>query len=755
MPKDEIYLRRNLNIVENQDVTTLDCIGWEDPVGGMGFRAFFKSGTDIEAFPKINRKGHAQVSEIRAINGGLMVIGTYPQAADSLPLALADGRIDLPVQAPETELFADMNVCIAERNGEPFAVIADWLRWHVTQFGLQAVLLLDREKPNKEKGLEKKLKALASELGLRRFVHLKAACALGSDDLPAASHPFNAPDAPGKDRMEITPDPQYAPLVDLSIYELARWRYLARARAVMNLDLSDLLCPGADPFGAVHDSSQGVISLIGQRIYPWRVRPKDDASFGDHICRQFEPARPNRRWCLAPSRLKPDQIWRYVRITNAEPQAGEQAQFWRAMAIRHPHASAAEIVPKTSLIEDEVLLRLARKSFGHKPVRPPESKMKEKPAQAVKGGRTCIVTCMKNEGPFILEWIAYHRAIGVDDFLIYTNDCTDGTDEMLDLLQAKGMVQRRDNKFAGSKLKPQHWALKAAEKEDVLRQSGWAVSMDVDEFINIHVGRGHLDDLYKAVGEANMISMTWRLFGNADVHGFEDAFLIDQFDRCAPELARKPHQAWGFKTLFRNIGIYKKMGVHRPKGLKPDLWDQITWVNGSGKPMPRKLLRNGWRSTTDSYGYDLVTLNHYAVRSAESFLVKRDRGRVNHVARDQGLSYWFRMNNNWQEDRSIQTKRDLLAAEFERLMADPEIAAAHSFCVTQHKAKIAELKSRDDYAAFYADLTSPRMERLARMHTHFGANVFLAGPEVVPDEVVEAEIADDFFFTIERKKTTH
>ena len=31
-----------------------------------------------------------------------------------------------------------------------------------------------------------------------------------------------------------------------------------------------------------------------------------------------------------------------------------------------------------------------------------------------------IVTTMKNEGPFILEWLAYHRAIGVDDFLINT-----------------------------------------------------------------------------------------------------------------------------------------------------------------------------------------------------------------------------------------------------------------------------------------------------------------------------------------------
>ena len=53
---------------------------------------------------------------------------------------------------------------------------------------------------------------------------------------------------------------------------------------------------------------------------------------------------------------------------------------------------------------------------------------------------TTIVTTMKNEGPFLLEWIAYHRAIGVSDFLVYTNDCTDGTDRMLKLLQKKNIV---------------------------------------------------------------------------------------------------------------------------------------------------------------------------------------------------------------------------------------------------------------------------------------------------------------------------
>ena len=744
-----------LNTVEKQGVTILDCIGWLDPLGELSIRAFFHSSTDQSVFKPEQAQGFVHVSKGFSVSGGVVIIG-QSEAAERVSFDLTTGPFEASVQEPEQDLFKGMNVLMAERNGEGLEVIETWLAYHVKHFGVDAVLLLDRDKPKEIKEMRHDLEVICEEVGLKRLVHLTSEVALGSD-LPVASHPFNAPDAPGKDRMENIPhDRQFAPLGELQLYEWAKWRFLGAAHAVANIDLSDLLHPGGNPFDAVQDSSSGVIQLVGQRIYPWRVRAGETVSFGDHICRQFDNPRANRRWCIAPSRLGPRKVWRFVRIVNATPQPDETYGFWRAMGIKHPDNSAAEIVPKTSLVEDETLLKMAVETFKHKPVRPPESKVQKAPAAATKGGRTCIVTCMKNEGPFILEWIAYHRAIGVDDFIVFTNDCTDGTDEMLNLLQDRGILQRRDNKFDGSGLKPQHWALAAAEEEPVLQNAGWIISMDVDEFINIHVGDGTLNDLYKKVGDANMISLTWRLFGNGHVHEYKDDFLINQFHLCAPELCRKPHQAWGFKTLFRNLGIYKKMGVHRPKGLKPDLWDQIKWVNGSGKPMPRKLIRNGWRSTTDSYGYDYVTLNHYAVRSAESFLVKRDRGRVNHVDRDQGLSYWFRMNNNWEEDRSIQTKLPLLQAEFNRLMDDPELRAAHEFSVGKHRAKIDELRATENYSNFYEELTGPRMERLSEMHTYFGANVFLAGPEAVPNEVSDLEeVPDDFFFTVEKSETTH
>jgi hypothetical protein len=275
----------------------------------------------------------------------------------------------------------------------------------------------------------------------------------------------------------------------------------------------------------------------------------------------------------------------------------------------------------------------------------------------------------------------------------------------------------------------------------------------VDEFINIRLGDGTLADLRGAMEGAmpgaNMIALTWRLFGNADVDGYADRFVTEQFALCAPELVRKPHQAWGFKTLFRNIEIYKKLGVHRPKGLRPDLWDQVRWLNGSGRPMPRGIFRNGWRSSTETYGYDWVSLNHYAVRSAESFLVKRDRGRVNHVDRDQGLNYWFRMNHNAVEDRSIQRMIPAARAEYDRLASDPGVRAAHDAAVAAHRARIAEIKARPDQAAFHAELTGERMQTLSRMLHVFGASVFNAGPAVIPHDLHRQDLPPDFLFTVD------
>ncbi|MFN3645830.1 MAG: glycosyltransferase family 2 protein [Gemmobacter sp.] len=735
-----------------EGLAALDAVA--EPGDPGRFRVFLASGTDRGLLDPLPGPARAEALELREVGGGILYDARGPRV---LALA-AGGGAEVAATSHERGLLAGRNVLLGFRIDEPAQTVAEWLTWHVRRHGADGALIVNRAPP--ETGHAAFAQALSDALGDLpvRVVLVEPDVPLGKPGLGPESHPFLAPDAPGKDRMPVpAPDPWRAPLGEGLVLEALKWRYLAEARAVLLLDPCDILPPrdaGApSAFDLCRAARQGVVFLVGHRIYPWRVRTGQPARFGDHICRQFDARRGIARWGVAPDKAGLDNTWRGSRVSYAKPDPGVVVPFLRAMAIRVPGRSSAELAPKTSLIEDPALIALAE-ALDWKPVRAPASAIR---AERTIGNRTAIVTTMKNEGPFILEWVAWHRAIGVQDFLVYTNDCTDGTDTFLMLLQDKGIVQHRVNPWQpGGELKPQHAALQAAESEPVIQNADWAICMDVDEFINIKLGDGRLPTLFAAMEAAlpgaNMISLTWRLFGNSDVDGYEDRFLLDQFVLCAPEVVRKPHQAWGFKTLFRNIELYKKLGVHRPKGLKPDLWDQVKWLNGSGKRMPKEMFRNGWRSTLETYGYDWVQLNHYAVRSAESFLVKRDRGRVNHVDRDQGLHYWFRMNHNVVEDRSIQARIPLLQAEWDRLMADPDIRAAHQRCVAAHKAKIAELQARPEQAAFHAELTGPRMRRLSRLTPHFGSAVFNAGPQVVPDEIALADsVAPGFFFTVQHE----
>ncbi len=325
-----------------------------------------------------------------------------------------------------------------------------------------------------------------------------------------------------------------------------------------------------------------------------------------------------------------------------------------------------------------------------------------------------IVGCMKNEAPYILEWIAYHRAMGVDNFLIYTNACDDGTTELLDHLQEMGIVQHRDNNDWKGK-SPQQHALNQSLTEPVIKNAEWIIHIDVDEFINVRTGNGTLEDLFKATRGATNIAMTWRLFGHNGVHQLKDAFVIEQFDSCAPKYCPKPHTVWGFKSMFKNISGYRKISCHRPNQVIDEKRPDIKWVNGSGRDVTEDYIKGGWRSSKKTVGYDLVQLNHYALRSAESFLIKRQRGRALHVDRSIGLNYWIRMD--WSDFKDITIKRNIprARAEYDRLMSDPKLRALHEAGLKWHKEKVEALHKMPEFQELYAQALKVNLTETERV----------------------------------------
>ena len=104
-----------------------------------------------------------------------------------------------------------------------------------------------------------------------------------------------------------------------------------------------------------------------------------------------------------------------------------------------------------------------------------------------------LVSALRDEGPHLLEWIAHHRAIGVTDFLLFTNDCSDGTDAMLDALAPMGVVHLRNEPPEGKSLQ---WnALKQAWGHEARRKADWVLCIDCDEFINLRAPLENLPGL--------------------------------------------------------------------------------------------------------------------------------------------------------------------------------------------------------------------------------------------------------------------
>ena len=327
-------------------------------------------------------------------------------------------------------------------------------------------------------------------------------------------------------------------------------------------------------------------------------------------------------------------------------------------------------------------------------------------------GRITVVTSMKNEGCFILEWIAHYMAIGVTHFLVYTNDCDDPTNAILDRLQDLGHVTRLDNPYnrdAGQK--PQRGALNDAVSQEAVRTADWVGVVDVDEFIAIHEGARSLPDLFERMGDPNIVSLTWRLFGNRGQHLYEDRWITERFTACAPRYLPRPRLGWGFKSFVHRSVPYEKLGVHRPLDIDTSEPHTLRWVNGSGRAMPEKTVRNtAWFSRKASVGYTMATLNHYILRSAESFLVKRQRGRINHVDQDQGLAYWAERNYRSETDTSIQAQVPAARRVLDKLKSDPLLARLHDEAVAWHRSRIRTLLGDPEYAALFAAITDPALE---------------------------------------------
>lgn len=314
--------------------------------------------------------------------------------------------------------------------------------------------------------------------------------------------------------------------------------------------------------------------------------------------------------------------------------------------------------------------------------------------------RYTVVCSVRDEGPFLVEWVTWYRLLGFTDIVVVTNDCTDRSPALLDALAAQGWCThlRRDvpdqRRICAVKLQFAH-------ATDQVRSSDWVLVCDVDEFLVIHRGDRRIEDLINAPSEPFLgMSINWRVFGTSGHVAWEDGLVHRQFTMAAA--SGDPSGRW-VKSITSHPDWFRRLGEHGPRRLvlarAEATWGApgMRWVTSSGVDVAQWTPEGDYlrRLPGNLVTHEVAQMNHYMIRSEESFGLKK--GQPSAVAGKDRYTDEFMVKFDRNECEDITALR--YSAAFDALhvqaMAMPNVRRLHHLCCADYLTRLAE-KARTD-----------------------------------------------------------
>lgn len=310
-----------------------------------------------------------------------------------------------------------------------------------------------------------------------------------------------------------------------------------------------------------------------------------------------------------------------------------------------------------------------------------------------------LVSCMRNEGLFIVEWVACHSLMGFADILVFTNNCTDGSDLLLDRLEELGhLTHIRHDPAPG--LSPQIEAMKLAFQHPKVLAHEWLLHIDSDEFLHVNTGDGTVGALIDATAPADVVAIGWKCFGNSGKTRWDGGSVLQTFTRSQG----RPMRRIAFhKSLYRHR-LFQYGTDHMPKMPKRDDVRVVTTAGTAFDPSaishPRK---SRYRLKFSRLTYTNAAIHHYVIKSDDLYLMKNDRGDghgMTHTKYHIHSDAYGRHNRNEVEDTSILTHWPAIAERMALLRSDPEIARLESACNADFRARRDRVLTPEQIAAW-------------------------------------------------------
>lgn len=222
-----------------------------------------------------------------------------------------------------------------------------------------------------------------------------------------------------------------------------------------------------------------------------------------------------------------------------------------------------------------------------------------------------IVCISKNEGPYIIEWIEFHRIVGVTKFYFYDNESEDNTAELLKPYIEAGIVDYTLQKGKAQQLIAYNDAIKK-HKEDCR----WMAFLDMDEYLMPTDKSKKLSDItnelvYKAKLGASGIGVNWAIFGTNGFKHKPTGLITENYTKRA---SNNYYLNIHIKTICNPRLVIDYISPHYPIYIRGGYSIREAWGN--------RIF--GWGAS--NIVYKNLRINHYYTKSEDEYIAKRARG---------------------------------------------------------------------------------------------------------------------------------
>jgi hypothetical protein len=253
---------------------------------------------------------------------------------------------------------------------------------------------------------------------------------------------------------------------------------------------------------------------------------------------------------------------------------------------------------------------------------------------------------VKDEAPYILEWIAYHMVLGVDKFIIADNNSSDGTKEILVNLHSAGLIDLIH--FNGhKKISPQLPAyteiLNSAQGVD------WLGFIDADEFIELNSDlslKKLLLDIFDNE-EIGAIALNWAIYGSSGLSERENGLVVERFTNREFQIFIPNFH---YKSILKlnsisNVGStphkFQLSGNQKYAHINgDDLFDNLTY----GEGLSTKIVWNP------------VKLNHYMLKSKFEFDIRSKKPNASNARLNDKDEVYFKFHDRNEKFDPINEK---------------------------------------------------------------------------------------------------